>query len=95
MTGKWVLKKAMEPYLPKDIIYRPKSGFSAPLERWIRIELNDLINELLSEKNLKNNGLFNPNEVAKLIQKNQQGKIYASYTIFSILCIEIWCRINL
>lgn len=95
MTEKWVLKKAMEPYLPKDIIYRSKSGFGAPLERWIRIELKEIIIEKLSEKNLKNTGIFNPAEVAKLIKKNQHGKIYASYTIFSILCIEIWCQNNL
>ena len=38
-TGKWVLKKAMEPYLPHDVIYRPKTGFGAPLRRWMRQEL--------------------------------------------------------
>ena len=37
--GKQVLKKSMEPYLPHDMIYRPKSGFSVPLRRWIRREL--------------------------------------------------------
>ena len=42
--GKWVLKKAMEPYLPKEVIYRPKSGFGAPLRQWMRFNLRDLIN---------------------------------------------------
>lgn len=37
--GKQVLKKSMEPYLPHDMIYRLKSGFSVPLRRWIRREL--------------------------------------------------------
>ena len=37
--GKWVLKKAMEPYLPHDVIYRPKTGFGAPLRHWLRHEL--------------------------------------------------------
>ena len=42
-VGKWVLKKAMEPYLPADVIYRSKTGFGAPLIRWIRFELRELL----------------------------------------------------
>ena len=41
-VGKWVLKKAMEPFLPMDVIYRPKTGFGAPLRRWMRGELRPL-----------------------------------------------------
>jgi asparagine synthase (glutamine-hydrolysing) len=37
--GKWVLKKAMEPYLPHDVIYRPKAGFGGSLRHWLRNEL--------------------------------------------------------
>ena len=34
--GKWLLKKAMEPHLPHDVLYRPKMGFAVPLVRWFR-----------------------------------------------------------
>lgn len=90
--GKWVLKKAMEPFLPHDVIYRPKSGFGAPLRRWIRCELREFMLELLSADSLRRRGLFNPAAVHALIVRNDSGAIDASYTLLSLMCIEIWCR---
>jgi len=92
LTSKWILKKAMENTLPKDIIYRPKTGFGAPIRRWMRHELRPLLAEYLSEKNIVNRGLFNPNKIQELITKNDLGLVDGSYTLFSLLCIEIWCR---
>lgn len=91
-VGKWVLKKAMEPYLPRDIIYRPKSGFGAPLRRWMRHELRELMGDLLSEESLRRRGLFEPAAVQRLIAQNDSGQVDAAYTLLSLLCIEIWCR---
>ncbi len=90
--GKWVLKKAMEPYLPHEIIYRPKSGFGAPLRQWMRCDLRELLGDLLSANSLKRRGLFEPVAVQRLISANDTGKVDASYTLLSLLCIEIWCR---
>ena len=91
-VGKWVLKKAMEPYLPKDVIYRPKSGFGAPLRRWMRNELRPLLSDLLSVASLKRRGLFEPAAVQRLIEQNDQGRVDGAYTLLSLLSIEIWCR---
>ncbi len=91
-NGKWILKKAMEPYLPHDVVYRPKSGFGAPLRRWIRHELRELVDDLLSEDSLGRRGLFNPQAVRKLIAENARGEVDGAYTLLSLLCIEIWCR---
>lgn len=91
-TGKWVLKKAMEPFLPHNVIYRPKSGFGAPLRRWMRFELRELLGDLLSEASLRRRGLFEPATVQDLIAANDAGRTDASYTLLSLLCIEIWCR---
>jgi asparagine synthase (glutamine-hydrolysing) len=90
--GKWVLKRAMEPYLPRDVIYRPKSGFGAPLRRWMRVELRDLLADVLGNQSLRQRGLFDPAAVQRLIQANDQGKVDASYTLLSLICIELWCR---
>ncbi|MFZ4801576.1 MAG: asparagine synthase (glutamine-hydrolyzing) [Chlorobium sp.] len=90
--GKWVLKKAMESYLPHEVIYRPKSGFGAPLRHWMRYELRELLGDLLSVDSLKRRGLFDPIAVQRLIAANDEGKVDASYTLLSLLCIEIWCR---
>ena len=90
-TGKWVLKKAMESYLPKEVIYRPKTGFGAPLRTWIKHDLQELLRDTLSPDSLNKRGLFSSKAVQQLILDNNN-KIDASYTLFSLLCIEIWCR---
>lgn len=92
-NNKWILKKSMEDYLPKDIIYRSKTGFGAPIRKWVKSDLRDFINETLSEKNIKKRKLFNYESVKKLISNNLNSKIDASYTIFSLVCIEIWFQI--
>jgi len=92
MEGKWILKKAMEPFLPHNVIYRKKTGFGAPIRSWLQKELRDLSYELLSTSSLANRGLFNPPAVQNLLKNNLRGSIDASYTIFSLMCIEIWCR---
>lgn len=91
-VGKAIFKKAMEPLLPKEVIYRPKTGFGAPLRQWLHGELKDVVNTILSEQSLKARGLFDAKAVAALIQQDKAGKADAAYTIFSMLCIEIWCR---
>ena len=90
-TGKWILKKAMEPYLPKNILYRPKTGFGAPLRSWIRGPLKEYVDDVLSPERLKKRNIFKPVAVRNLIEQNYKGVGDYSYTIFSILCIEIWC----
>ena len=91
-VGKWILKKAMEPHLPKDIIYRSKSGFGAPVRKWMRNDLREMIGEYLSVKSIENRGFFNAKSVQALISRNDSGQVDASYTILSLLCLEIWCR---
>ena len=91
-VGKWILKKSMEPYLPSDVIYRPKSGFGAPLRNWLRFELRDWLSDILSPERLQSRGLFDPQAVQRLMADNATGRIDATYTLFSLACIEIWCR---
>jgi asparagine synthase (glutamine-hydrolysing) len=91
-TGKWIFKRAMEDILPHDVIYRPKTGFGAPLRRWLRHELRPMVEELLSNASVSARGLFRPAAVRGLIEADRHGKIDAAYTIFAILCIELWCR---
>jgi asparagine synthase (glutamine-hydrolysing) len=90
--SKWVLKRAMEPYLPREVIYRPKSGFGAPLRRWMRRELRPLLGDLLSEESLRKRGLFDPAAVHRLMERNDAGRIDASYMLLALLSVEIWCR---
>jgi asparagine synthase (glutamine-hydrolysing) len=90
LESKWVLKKAMEPMLPLDVIYRPKTGFGAPLRTWIRQDLREMLFDLLSENNIRRRGLFDPRAVQALIADNESGRKDAAYTLLSLMCIEIW-----
>ena len=58
----------------------------------MRYELRDLLGDYLSLDSLNKRGLFNPASVHQLIVNNDSGRIDASYTLLSLLCIEIWCR---
>jgi asparagine synthase (glutamine-hydrolysing) len=91
-VGKWPLKKALEPYLPRDVIYRPKTGFGAPLRGWVSGTLAPLIDDVLSPQAIGSRGLFDPANVRALIEANRAGRVDAAYTIFAMLSIELWCR---
>ena len=90
--GKWVLRKAMAPYLPREILYRAKTGFGAPLRTWMRDDLRGLVDDVLSERAIEERGLFDPKGVRRLIELDRELRHDASYTIFSMVCIELWCR---
>jgi asparagine synthase (glutamine-hydrolysing) len=91
--GKWILKRAMEPDLPRDVIYRPKTGFGVPLRRWLRHELKDLVEELLSARSIAARGLFDPTAVARMRKLDADGAIDAAYPLLALCVIELWCRI--
>jgi asparagine synthase (glutamine-hydrolysing) len=91
-TGKWVLRRAMEPYLPRDVLYRGKTGFGAPLRHWLRHDLRHVVDELLSPASLASRGLFDAAGVQRMVELDRRRKYDATYTIFSMMCIELWCR---
>ena len=91
-VGKAIFKKAMEPYLPREVIYRPKSGFGAPLRRWLRNELRTVVEETLDPIVVRRRGFFEPAAVQRLIAQDRSGAIDGGYTIFALMCWELWCR---
>jgi asparagine synthase (glutamine-hydrolysing) len=89
--GKWLLKRALEPYLPREVIYRPKVGFGAPLRRWLRGELRELVGDVLGPRRLAERGLFDPDRVQALVEADRRGEVDAAYPIFALCCVELWC----
>jgi asparagine synthase (glutamine-hydrolysing) len=61
------MKKLLEKYLPKEIIYRPKKGFSVPMHNWIKNDLKNLCLDKLSYDKVKNIPCLNNNSVQKLV----------------------------
>ena len=91
-VSKYLLKKVAERYLPKDVIYRPKTGFGAPVRDWIIKDLSNMICEYLSEEVIKKRNIFKYESIKKLINENKSGKIDASYSIWCLLAIESWMK---
>jgi len=88
--GKWIFKKAMEGILPNDVIYRPKAGFGVPLRQWLHHDLKNMMDDLLSEERVNKRGIFDYQNVTRMIQLDKQGQTDLAYPLFSMLCMELW-----
>lgn len=91
-VGKWIFKKAMEPYLPRNVIYRKKTGFGVPFRGWMRGPLKSVVDDALSTASVERRGVFDAVAVKALRQQDVDGRIDASYTLLSLVCLELWCR---
>ena len=93
MTMKYLLKKAVEPWLPPEIIYRKKRGFGAPVGSWLRKDLEILVRDTLSESQINKRGLFDAQAVHGIIAAHHAKR--ADYTdhLLALINFELWCRI--
>lgn len=89
---KWLFRQSQKGRIPPAILTRPKVGFGVPLRTWLRGPLREMSEELLSRRTLQARGLFNAANVASLIADNDAGRVDASYTLFSLMCVELWAR---
>ena len=89
---KYILKKAMEPLLPKKILYRKKKGFSIPASSWLRNELKEMVLDVLSPAQLKRTGFFNPEYVKELLNQHFHGVKDNSRPIWGLLTFMLWHR---
>ena len=92
ITGKYIFKRAMEPYLPKDVIYRPKTGFVAPVREWLSGPLYKQVRDVLSPEALNRRGWFLPESVQKLFDELDNKKNDVQYQLLSLYCLEEWAR---
>lgn len=92
VTGKYILKKAMEGILPRSVIYRRKAGFGAPIRAWLRGDLRPLVDDCLSPEFLHARGLFEPAQVRALVEQDRAGVEDNSYRVWALLCLELWQR---
>ena len=92
LKRKYILKRAAEQLLPKEIVWRKKAGFSAPVRSWLRGALKPMIDDLLSEETIKRRGLFDYGEVRRTIDLNDAGREDFNLQVFQLLTFEIWMR---
>ncbi len=95
LSMKYLLKKVVEPWLPTEILHRRKRGFGAPIGAWLRHDLRILMQETLSEKQVRRRGFFDPVVVTEIIADHEAQRRDHTDHLLALITFELWCRIFL
>lgn len=90
--GKFLFKKAMEPYLPDEVLYRPKMGFAVPLARWFRGPLRARVRQAVLGDRLRQTGWFNDRYLHHLVEAHESGGQDYSVPLWTLLMFEAFLR---
>jgi asparagine synthase (glutamine-hydrolysing) len=90
--GKFLLKEAMKPRLPEDILFRPKMGFAVPLARWFRGPLRERVRQAVLGPRLAATGWFNQDYLRHLVDAHQSGASDYSSPLWTLLMFEAFLR---
>lgn len=90
--GKYIFKKALEPILPHDILYRPKMGFAVPLVAWFRGPLRERLREAVLGPVMEQSGVFDMAYLRTLVDQHQSGQRDHSAALWSLLMFESFLR---
>jgi asparagine synthase (glutamine-hydrolysing) len=88
--GKWPLRALLLRYLPRELVDRPKKGFAIPLDGWLRGSLREWARELLNERRLREQGLFDPVQVGRFWTDHDAGRRNVSQLLWNILMFQAW-----
>ncbi|MBT7308888.1 MAG: asparagine synthase (glutamine-hydrolyzing) [Gammaproteobacteria bacterium] len=89
-SGKSILRKVLDRYVPRPLMERPKSGFGLPLHEWLRAPLREWGEELLSEKRLREEGFFDVSAVRSTWEEHLSGRRNNQYLLWSVLMFQAW-----
>jgi asparagine synthase (glutamine-hydrolysing) len=90
-TTKYLLKKALEDWLPHEVLYRPKQGFGVPLAHWLRTELRDMAWDVLTDRTAAARGFFRPEAVRTMLKEHGSGEDHTR-RIWALMQFELWHR---
>ncbi len=91
-TQKWLLRELLRRYVPEALFERPKTGFTFPLDDWLRGPLRDWAEDLLDVKRMEDEGLFNPAPIQEKWQQHLSGQADWHYPLWCILMFQAWKR---
>jgi asparagine synthase (glutamine-hydrolysing) len=92
--GKHIFKKALQPYLSDDILYRKKMGFSIPLASWLRGPLRESMKAAVLNPVLLDTGIFNAGFLQQMIDEHLAGTKDHSTALWAVLMFEAFLRKN-
>ncbi len=91
-SGKHILKRALEPYVPHHTLYRPKQGFSMPLADWFQKDLATHVKKAVSDPHLLDTGFFDAETLNRLVQEHQSKQRDHSPALWLILMFQSFLR---
>ena len=89
---KHILREAMRPLIPAEVLRQKKAGFGVPTDHWIAHDLRPMVDELLSESTIRRRGLFEPRAIRALIGEDRAGRHDWSLQIWQFLTFELWMQ---
>lgn len=92
MRTKYLLRKAMAPWLPAQVLRQKKAGFGAPVDYWLAHDLRDMVRDVLNDHAVRQRGLFEVAGVRKLIQKHESGREDRGMQLWQLLTLELWLQ---
>ncbi len=92
LQSKYILRRAVEGTVPHRIIHRRKAPFGAPIRAWLRHDLKEMVDDLLSDKTLAQRGYFKPVPVRAMIGADRRGEADNTLQIWALLTLELWHR---
>lgn len=87
---KVLLKKLLERYLPADLFRRPKSGFSPPIDEWLRGDLRHLVDRYLKPERIRERGLLNADFLATVVARHRAGHRGFQHMLWTTVVLEMW-----
>jgi asparagine synthase (glutamine-hydrolysing) len=85
----------MKNVLPGEVLRQPKAGFAAPVDYWLANDLREMVDDLLSETNVRSRGLLRPHAVRRFVDEHRSGREDWSMQIWQLLTLENWMRVFL
>ncbi len=92
--GKWILRRLLDRYVPRDLIERPKMGFGIPLDDWLRGPLREWAGDLLAGDRLRREGYLHPPVITRTWQAHLRGEGRYGYRLWSVLMFQAWLEAN-
>jgi asparagine synthase (glutamine-hydrolysing) len=87
---KVLLKRVASRHVPHECVYRQKEGFSIPIKSWLNNKLKPLMENLLGQREIRSQGLFEPAAVERLKQEHLVGVANHSHVLWSLMVFQAW-----